>query len=301
MSRTHRNHGLSRDDRPLLMVQEVNSTGYGVSIEVTEVVLQTNTEHQHVLIAETNAFGRVLFLDGLVQSAESDEEIYHETYVHPATFAHGDVKRVLIGGTGEGAILREVLKHPGVEKVVCVDVDREVVEACMKHLGKWHQGAFEDARVELQWRDINEALEDFAPGEFDLVIMDVTEPVEGGPAEELFSAAFFDRVKRVMGDHGVLVVQAGEIDPWGMEQSRYVVAELEKSFGYVQLAHCFVPSFMAQWGAAICSKHADFVMLPGDLAARIDAVGRENFLVYDEVWHQACTHLPRLLERRLRE
>ena len=83
--------------------------------------------------------------------------------------------------------------------------------------------------------------------------------------------------------------------------SDWIRAELEKSFGYVQLAHCFVPSFMAQWGAAICSKHADFVMLPGDLAARIDAVGRENFLVYDEVWHQACTHLPRLLERRLRE
>ena len=123
--------------------------GERASYEVTRVLASAQTAFQDVEIVETRSFGRALFLDGAPQSAVADEYVYHEALVHPALIAHADPKRVLIAGGGEGATLREVLRHPGVERAVMVDIDGELVDLCREHLAEMHQGAFDDPRADV--------------------------------------------------------------------------------------------------------------------------------------------------------
>lgn len=103
------------------------------------VLYQGRTRWQNVLIADTYNYDRVLMLDGAIQSAESDESLYHELLVQPAMLAHDEPRDVLIIGGGEGATLREVLSHASVRRAVMVDLDRELVELCREHLFQWHQ------------------------------------------------------------------------------------------------------------------------------------------------------------------
>ncbi|HHH9504059.1 TPA: hypothetical protein ACP32P_004930 [Pseudomonas aeruginosa] len=117
------------------------------------VLYQGRTRWQNVLIADTYNYDRVLMLDGAIQSAESDESLYHELLVQPAMLAHDEPRDVLIIGGGEGATLREVLSHASVRRAVMVDLDRELVELCREHLFQWHQGAFDDPRSELLTED----------------------------------------------------------------------------------------------------------------------------------------------------
>src|SRR3972149_10779996 len=107
------------------------------------------TRFQKAEIITTKSFGRCLVLDGKIQSSELDEFIYHEALVHPAMLAHPKPEAVLIAGGGEGATLREVLAHRSVKRVVMVDLDQEGVELCRRHLPAWHQGSFDDPKVEL--------------------------------------------------------------------------------------------------------------------------------------------------------
>ncbi len=284
-------------------MKDPRTRSFGVDFELTRLVYEGNSEFQHILVGETEEFGRVLLLDGALQSAESDEAIYHETYVHPAVVAHGAVRRVLVGGAGEGAILRELLKHSAIESIVAVDIDRKAVEICREHLPSWSRGAFDDPRVELRFEDIEDTLREAVARPFDLIIMDVTEPIEGGPAEALFQPAFFERVAAAMAKDALVVVQAGEVDPWRMDNARSVVEMLGQVFGSVRLAHFYVPSFLTPWGAAICAKEVGRELVPADLEAKVAALeaqlGGEGLEVYDATWHRACVHLPRMYRRRL--
>lgn len=97
--------------------------------------------------------------DGLLQSTEVDEHVYHECLVQPAMVTHGNPKKVFIGGGGEGATLREVLKHASVEECVMVDIDGDVVEMCRQHMPKHSDGAFEDPRTKLIIDDAKVGLE----------------------------------------------------------------------------------------------------------------------------------------------
>ncbi|MFQ5494791.1 MAG: spermidine synthase, partial [Phycisphaerae bacterium] len=116
---------------------------------ITRVILHKKTEFQEMYIVETGAYGRALVLDGKWQSCTGDEYLYHEPLVHPAMLLHGDPRRVLILGGGEGATAREVLRWRDVEYVAMVDIDAEVVAACREHLAEMHGDAFDDPRLEV--------------------------------------------------------------------------------------------------------------------------------------------------------
>jgi hypothetical protein len=138
-----------------IVLQEPEIDGVSMQIGIDEIVVRRRTAAgQELLIAETSAYGRTLFLDGLVQSAEADEPLYHEPLVHPALVIHGGPRRVLVGGTGEGASLREILRHRAVEQIVTVDLDPEVVALCKEHLPAWSAGSLDDPRVEQRTEDI---------------------------------------------------------------------------------------------------------------------------------------------------
>ena len=224
---------------------------------VKKVLYEGRTAYQEVLIQDTACFGRSLVLDGKTQSTEVDEFVYHEALVHPSMLAHADPRTVFIAGGGEGATAREVLSHGTVERVVMVDIDREVVELCRRHLPNHHRGAFDDPRMELHHMDAFKFLED-TPERFDVVVIDVPDPLEGGPAYLLFTQEFYGLLKDRLKPGGLMVAQSGPTGPAFYEQCFSAVANTVGSvFPAVYLSEAFVPSFGATWGFVVGSLESD--------------------------------------------
>ncbi|HEV2056252.1 MAG TPA: spermidine synthase [Methylomirabilota bacterium] len=222
------------------------------------------TAFQEVAILDTQEYGKMLVIDGRTQSAEEDEYIYHEALVHPAMLTHPAPRQVLIIGGGEGASLREVLRYRTVERVVMVDIDRELVELCQKWLPEWHQGAFQDPRVELVFADGKDYIEHTSTT-FDVVIVDICDALEEGPALALYTESFYRGVQRRLAAGGLLVVQAMELSGLDYVDHVQVRDTLSLVFQVVRSYVTFIPSFWADWGFLIASNSLDPAGVAPDL------------------------------------
>ena len=230
---------------------ETHSEGLVYLHLAEELLYSGRTQFQRVDIARLPAFGLSLFLDGKIQSAEVDEFVYHEMLVHPGMAVSG-AKRVYIMGGGEGATLREVLRHP-VERVVMVDIDRELVELCKKYMPQWSEGAFDDPRAEVVYGDARAWLEEHEE-EFDLVISDLTEPVPGGPSIPVYSLEFFRVVYERLSEGGAFVLQAGSADPLYPDFAASLLRTLREVFPVVGVYTQYVFSFQLEWAFVLATK-----------------------------------------------
>ena len=224
---------------------------------IRQVYYSGRTPFQDVVVMEGEAFGRSLVLDGKTQSTEVDEFVYHEGLVHPLMIAHNQPRSVFVAGGGEGATIREILRHKTVDRVVMVDIDRKVVELCREHLPNHHQNSFEDPRVELIHDDCLAYLEK-NDELFDAFIIDVPDPLEAGPAYLLFTQEFYSLLRDRMRPGGLMVAQSGPTGPSFYEQCFSAVANTVSSvFPVVALSETFVPSFGSTWGFVIGSLGPD--------------------------------------------
>ncbi|MBW2279598.1 MAG: polyamine aminopropyltransferase [Deltaproteobacteria bacterium] len=181
-------------------------TGISIGLDVVELHAE-QTQYQMLQVFEHPHLGRVLALDGIIQTTLADEFIYHEMISHVPLMGFARPPRaVLIVGGGDGGVLREVLTHPHVERAVMVEIDERVVEVAAKYLGL--QGDYDDPRAELVIGDAAEWVRRAAGGApFDVVIVDSTDPV--GPGEVLFHEKFLSDLSECMSEDGVMVRQAG--------------------------------------------------------------------------------------------
>lgn len=179
---------------------------YGQRYEITKMLFEAKTDHQHLVIFENPALGRVMALDGVIQVTTGDEFVYHEMLTHLPILAHGGVENVLIIGGGDGGILREVLKHKGVKKATMVEIDGSVVEMSKKWLPSISNGAFDDPRLNLVIDDGMNFIRT-CQDKFDVIISDSTDPM--GPGEVLFTTEFYSNCARCLTPRGVLVTQNG--------------------------------------------------------------------------------------------
>jgi len=173
---------------------------------VERYVYQGRTRYQDAIIFESPVLGRVLVLDGIVQTTERDEFIYHEMISHVAIMAHGSARDVLIIGGGDGGTLEEVLKHKSVARAAMVELDPGVVELARSHLPAIGRGAFDDPRTELIFGDGVRFVAETAH-EFDVIIVDSTDPF--GPGEVLFTQDFYADCRARLRPGGIVVAQAG--------------------------------------------------------------------------------------------
>jgi spermidine synthase len=175
-----------------VVVQGIGKSSLMV-IKVKKLIAIKKSEFQEIIIAECEDFGKALILDGYIQSTVADEFIYHESLVHPAMLLHPNPKRVLIIGGGEGATLREVLKHNTIEEAIMVDIDRDVVELSKEFLPEMHCGSFFDKRARIVIDDGKRFVEKELAREskYDVVIMDLTDPYSSEIAKDLYSKQFF--------------------------------------------------------------------------------------------------------------
>jgi spermidine synthase len=266
---------------------------------INRVLFTGRTEFQSVDIVETRNFGICLVLDGKIQSSMEDEFIYHEALVHPAMVSHPRPETVFIAGGGEGATLREVLRYKTVKKVVMIDIDEQVVDICRRHLKVIHQNSFDDPRAEIHFEDARKYLQD-NNGEFDVIIIDLVEPLEVGPACLLYTQEFYQLLKNRLHPQGILSVQSGASGWTNLQCFTAIVATLKSVFAVVSPYQIYVPSFADMWGFATASEILDPAMLSADevddiLAERLSAELRS----YDGISHQALFTLPRHLRHEL--
>lgn len=235
-----------------------------------KVLAAGRTKFQDYFIFQTRAFGKVLVLDKDVQSTERDEYIYHETLVHPAMLAHPNPRAVFIVGGGEGATLREVLRHPTVEKAVMCDIDDELVEMARTLLPEWHQGAFDDPRAQIITEDARGYLENH-PDTYDVIIVDLNDPIgEDNPARMLFTVEFYELLKKRLNPGGLMAMQAGMILLTHHKMHPVVHHTVKQVFKHTRSYRNYIPGFMLNFGFIVASEAVDITGLSeGTLEARI--------------------------------
>jgi spermidine synthase len=266
---------------------------------VRRVLHDKKTRFQHAQISETHTFGICLVLDGKIQSGEKDEFIYHESLVHPAMLAHPDPKSVFIAGGGEGATLRDVLKHRTVRRAVMVDIDGEVVRLCRKYLPTFHQGAFDDKRAVVLHDDARKYIAE-TKERFDVAVIDLADPVEEGPARMLYTQEFYGLVKDRLGPGGIMVVQSGQSGWINLDNFMAINGTLKSIFKIVRPYQVYVPSFVDLWGFHTASDSLDPTRLsPREINKRISDRVNGRLRSYDGIAHRGLFSLPLRLRRKL--
>lgn len=265
------------------------------------VLYSGESEFQSMQILDTGSYGKCLILDGKMQSSEVDEFIYHESLVHPAMLTHPKPESVFIVGGGEGATLREVLKHKTVKRAVMVDIDKEVVDRCRELLPEYHQGAFDDPRVELQYLDARKYLEE-GDEKFDVIIIDISEPVEEGPAYLLFTEEFYNIVTEKLTEAGIITQQTGTIAPHALLNYTSVNNTLSAVFPVVAPYYAAIPSFGLPWGFTLASKKIDPMELSvEEVDKRIEKRVKGKVDFYDGITHHGVFRIPKYLREANRK
>ena len=226
--------------------------GTGLTVKVKNA-LSAKTPFQEILLLDTVDFGKMLVLDGAIQTTERDEFVYHEMIVHPALFTLGrKPQNVLVIGGGDGGTVREVLKHDP-ERVDMVEIDREVVEFAKRELPTI-SCALDDEKVNLIFADGRE----FIRGKervYDVIIVDCSDPI--GPSKVLYEKEFYEDARRALKEGGIFVTQSES--PFAQNRvHRKVVEELKKVFSVVRPYLAFIPTYPSgMWSFTIGSAEAD--------------------------------------------
>jgi spermidine synthase len=205
------------------------------SFLIDKLLYREQSTFQDILIFDNSSLGKVLMLDGVLQTTQKDEYIYHEMITHTAILANGNAKSVLIIGGGDGGSLREVLRHSSIEKVTMVDLDETVISACKQYLPMISQGAFDDPRTTLLIQDGIDFVKT-TKEKFDVIICDTTDPI--GPGMVLFTQEFYGACNNVLAEGGILVTQNGV--PFSQEEE-FVITHKNRSHHFKYNTYYFAP------------------------------------------------------------
>ncbi len=276
----------------LVYIQPV-SRSTSLLMGVKEILYRGRTKYQDVEIVVFEEYGLSLILDGLVQSTEADEAIYHEALVHPAMVTHGSPESVLIVGGGEGYALREVLRYRSVRRAVMVDIDGELVELAKKYLSKIHKNSFNDPRAGVVIMDGLEYVEKTRE-KFDVVIVDITDPYGPEIGRKLYTESFYRKLYSITSDGGVVVTQAG-CSFYYPEHFKGILEDMGRVYRYVRSYSAWIPSFGYAVSYVIASKSRDPGSIGGDEVKEIlGRCGVDGLKIYSGSLHESLMKAPPL-------
>jgi len=273
---------------------EVDKPSKGFFAAIDEVYVVKKTKYQECQLVHSPSHGKVLILDGRVQSTELDEGEYHEYVVQPAMFYHPHPQSALIIGGGEGATAREILKHKTIKRVVMVDIDREAVEFCKKYLGSWHEGAFTDRRLKLVYGDARAYVRKCRET-FDIVIVDLCEPIADGPAVYCYTTEFYESIRRRLNPGGLAMIQSDVVSVDWIEFYPHLYKTLKRVYGEACSVAFFLSSINCLWSATLCGDPA-MLRPPAFLDLDVDGLARDRKIkmrFYDSIMHRRISALPR--------
>ncbi len=220
---------MSTSKSQLMWIDVSSSDSQRLYISVDQVYVRKKTKFQDLWIVELGDFGKSLFLDGEWQSSIKNEFYYHECLVHPAFVFHKSPKSVLILGGGEGATIREALRWKSVEHVTMVDIDGELISECKQFLPEMHQGSFDNPKVKLIIQDAVDFINN-SDATWDIIISDLTSPVESGLSDRLYSKEYLQKCCRLLSPEGFFVIQSGSSQIFSLGGHAKLVSNIRSVF-----------------------------------------------------------------------
>ncbi len=266
-----------------LWLVEGHTPGYSVNWKITRTIYTEKTPYQELAVVETADFGRALILDGIVQITQADEFIYHEMITHVPLFTHPHPQEVLIIGGGDGATVREVLKH-NPSRVDLVEIDPQVIAASRRFLPEVGE-SLADPRVQIIVTDGLQYVKQ-TKQKYDIVLIDSSDPI--GPATGLFGREFYQDVYQVLKADGLMVAQT-ESPIFNRELLAGVSRNLQEIFPITRVYLTCIPSYIAGfWTFSLASKKYD----PWQPAQVKPALDNMALRYYTPAVHRAALVLP---------
>lgn len=269
-----------------LWFTEKQTPVFGITAKIRETLVTEQTDFQDLAMLDTEEFGRMLVLDGMVMTTIKDEFVYHEMVAHPALFTHPNPRHVLVVGGGDGGVIREVIKHPAVEKAVLVEIDGKVIEYSKKYLPEI-AGELDNPRVEVLVNDGYMHIIE-SKNQYDVIMVDSTEPV--GPAAPLFERGFYQGIYEALKEDGMFVAQTD--NPWfKADLIRQVHQDVKEIFPIVRVYGANIPTYPSGlWTFTMGSKTYD------PLEVDVTQIPEIDTQYYTPRLHQAAFVLPKFVE-----
>jgi spermidine synthase len=270
--------------------------GQRFSLRVKETLFKEKSEYQEVIVLESVSYGRVLVLDGIIQVTERDEFAYQECISHIPLYIHPCPRSVLIIGAGDGGVTREIVKHPGIEIIVHVEIDKLVPQVSKMFFQDTLATGFEDPRVRLLFEDGDVFLRT-TKERFDVVIVDSGDPV--GPNRSLFEEDFYSRIRNVLRPGGVMCAQ-GENMWLHLDLIGNLLTRCSRIYPVVSYAYACIPSYPSgQIGFVVCSLDPNTDLSTPSRSTDSELLQGAPLRYYSEQMHKAAFTLPVFAEQVL--
>jgi len=270
------------DQKLFLWFKETQTKDMSLSCRVRKTFHEEQTSFQHLAVIDTWQFGRMLVLDNVIQTTVKDEFVYHEMITHVALNTHAAPKKALVIGGGDGGAVREVVKHQSIEKVVHCEIDGAVIEAARKYLPEI-SCALDHPKVEIV---VDDGIK-YVRGNkntYDIIMVDSTDPV--GPAEGLFSVAFYRDIFEALSEDGIFVAQT-ESPFFNRDLIPRLFKDISGIFPVTRLFLANVPTYPGGlWTFIMGSKRYD------PLEVDITKIPQLDTKYYSAEMHRACFVLP---------
>jgi len=256
-------------------------------------IYSKKSSFQEIVIGDSEAFGRMLLLDGTLQISEADEHIYHESLIH-VPMCMIDPRKVLLLGGGDLCALREIMKHP-VEKAVMVDIDGDVIETSKKYLSEINKNSWEDSRAEVNVGDAMDYIKK-TDEKFDIIFSDLTDPGEAG--KYFYSKDFYDLCKNVMTDNSILVTH-GSISSNPEFIAEKVYAGFRELFNHSAFYSAHIQSFNSEYGFLLGSDNMDVSKPDWEKIAERAAKIKGELKHYSPEIHRAMLTIPKWMKDKI--
>lgn len=263
-----------------------------MSLKVNKVLDHHRSLYQDILVFESAKHGNVLVLDGVIQVTERDECAYQEMIAHIPLYAHPNPKKVLVIGGGDGGVLREIARHPGVEEIVICELDQGVIDVSKKYLPSLAKG-YDDPRVTVHIKDGAKFMEEHKSS-FDVIITDSSDPI--GPASVLFETPFYNAMYGSLREGGIVCTQ-GECMWLHVDLIRPLVQSISSTYQSVEYAYTTIPTYPSgQIGFIIATKNRGTCTEP---ARKPSDEVQKQLQYYTPEIHKASFVLPAFAKRAI--
>ena len=258
--------------------------GRTLKIRITKSLEKIKSEFQEIEVVESESFGKVLLIDGVIMLTESDEFCYHEMITHVPLCVHPKVQKVLVIGGGDGGTVREILKHDNIEEIEICEIDKKVIEVSKRHFPNLGN-SFDDPKVKIFCEDGNKFIRK-RKNEYDLIVVDSSDPI--GPAEVLFRKEFYEAMYQALKDDGIVVTQA-ESFFYHQKIIKLLFSFIKDIYPISEYYYTLVPTYPSGMiGFTFCSKKYH----PIKDFNKTEALRLNDLKYYNKDIHRAAFNLP---------